>query len=138
MTKTFRAVLIDPTRCTIEVHHLSGTHEATTDLLQCRSLEHFRIADHEDSWDYGWVDDRGLARGDPIDAFLFHGNRDPVAGRCLLIGVSKKTGATVDAAFPLDTLRTVVTWLGKIKPEVVWDKVDNVERAIVTYSRVKA
>jgi len=138
MTKAFRAVLIDPTRCTIEVRHISGTHEATSELLGCRWLGHFRVADHEDSWDYGWVDDRGLAREEPIDAFKFMGNRDPVAGRCLLIGVSKKTGATVDAEFPLDVLHSVVEWLGKIKPEVTWDNHDNVERAIVTYSRVKA
>lgn len=138
MIKKFRAVLIDPERCTIEVHHLSGTHEETSELLGCCSLDHFRIADHEDSWDYAWVDDQGLQRGDPIAAFLVHGNRDPVAGRCLLIGVSKKTGATVDAEFPLDTLHQVITWLGKIRPEVTWDRVGNVERAIVTYSKVKA
>jgi hypothetical protein len=136
--RTFRAVLIDPERCTVEVHSISGTHEATAELLRCGSLDHFRIADHKDSWDYGWVDDRGLARGLPIAAFKFAGNRDPVAGRCLVIGVNKKTGETVDAEFPLDVLRDVVEWLGTIRPEVTWDKHDNIERAIITYSRVKA
>jgi hypothetical protein len=31
-----------------------------------------------------------------------------------------------------------VTWLGVILPEVTWDKHEGVERAIVTYARVKA
>lgn len=140
MTKTFRAVLIDPERCTIEVHKVSGTMAAadTHRLLDCDSLDHFRIADHDSTWDYAWVDDTGLSRGQPIDAFLFSTRVDPIAGRCLLIGVDKNTGETTDAKFPVETLRAVIEWLGKIVPEVTWDHTDTGSRAIVTYARVKA
>lgn len=136
--KTFRSVLIDPARCTVEVHNTTGSHEDTVRLLGCGALDHLRMADHGDSWDYGWVDDAGLKRGLPIDAFLFMRGPDPIAGRCLLVGVDKKTGAATDAKFPVEVLRGCIEWLGQIVPEVTWDEKENVTTAIVTYARVKA
>lgn len=137
MNHLFRAVVIDPEKQTIDVVVTTGTLDEIHRLLNAKTLDSFRIADYENSWDYGWVDDGGLSRGEPIPAFLFQGSRDPIGGRCLLIGVDKETRETCDAKFDLRILREVVEWLGVIKPEVVWDETPNGNRAIVTYSRVK-
>lgn len=139
--KLLRALLIDPERRAIEVFVIRDDTALLGELhrrIGADTLDSFVIADHETSFDQGWVDDDGLKRGEPIHAFLFEGNRHPFAGRCVLTGVEKDGGEACDARFPLEPLRGLVTWLGVIKPEVVWDKVGNVERAIVTYARVKA
>lgn len=139
MAAKLRALLIDPDQCRIDVHNVDAASIVSTSyqLLQCSSIDHFRIADHGTSWDYAWVDDEGLKRGEPIAAFRLSVRRDPVAGRCLLLGVDKNTGETVDAKFPIDVLRENIEWMGLIRPEVTWDRQGDVNRAIVTYSRVK-
>lgn len=139
MAKKLRALLIDPDQCRVDVHDIDPSTVATTsyELLRCTAMEHFRLADHGTSWDYGWVDEEGMVRGEPIAAFFFSKRSDPVAGRCLILGVDKNTGDTVDAKFPVDVLRDSIEWLGIIKPEVTWDHQGDVSRAIVTYSRVK-
>jgi hypothetical protein len=88
--------------------------------------------DHPD-----WADDLGLMAAKPIHAFLLSNSKDPVAGKCLLVG-SDDRGETADAQMPLAFLREHVTWLGLILPEVTWDYHETGQRAIVTYSRVKA
>lgn len=137
--RKLRALLIDPERCLVEVHDIEAGSVASRsyELLQCSGMDHFRLADHGTSWDYGWVDEHGLTHGEPIAAFLFSQRSEPVAGRCLIIGVDKNTGENTDARFPVNVLRESVEWLGLILPEVTWDHHDNVTRAIVTYSRVK-
>lgn len=139
--KFYRAILIDPKKCAIDVFVIRDDVSILPELHQrigAETLDNFRIADHETSFDSGWVDDGGLKRGEPIHAFLLLGNRAPIAGRCVLIGVDKESRDTCDAKFPLDVLRDAVTWLGLIKPEVTWDHQGPVQRAIVTYSRVRA
>jgi len=139
MTKQFRAIVIDPEKQIVDVVVTTGTHEDTRALVGASSLDNFRIADHPESFDYGWVDDTGLTRGQPIYAFKFNIRPDnPIAGRCLFIGADKETGATTDTKFPLDVLRDSIEWLGLIVPEVFWEETEQGSRAIVTYARVKA
>lgn len=137
--KLFRAILIDPKRQTVDVVVTTGTHVDTCGWVGANSLDNFRIADHPESFDYGWVDDTGLSRGQSVYAFKFNVRPDnPIAGRCLLIGADKEGGQTTDAKFPLDVLRESIVWLGRIIPEVFWEETEHGSRAIVTYSRVKA
>lgn len=135
--KSYRAILIDPAKCRIETIVSTGTHEAVREWVGADALDHFRIADHGSSWDYGWVDDGGLLRGQPVYAFKFNIRPDPIAGRCVLIGVEKESGDNVDVKFQIEFLRNNIEWLGLILPEVVWDETERGSRAIVTYSRVQ-
>ena len=107
-------------------------------LIDAETLESFSLALFEDTGqrDYGWVDDGGLTRGEPIPAFLLPRAKDPIGGRCLVVGADHR-GETCDCRIPIAILRQDVTWLGKILPEVTWDHTERGSRAIVTYSRVK-
>lgn len=134
--KLYRAIIINPERRIVEPINTLATHEATSELIGASGLDNFRVADHGDSWDYGFVNDTGLSDGKPIHAFLLSVRKDPIAGRCVLIGAAKQTGETCDAKFPLDILRANITWLGLIRPEVTWDHTETGSRAIVTYERV--
>ena len=135
--KIFRVVVIDPSAQTVEEAQWDGSLNDLHTLVGAPVLDNFRLADHEGSWDYGWCDDGGLSRGQPIHAFLFSIRKDPIAGRCLIIGVNKDTRDNCDAKFPLRVLRESIRWLGLIRPEVTWDKTETGSRAIVTYARVK-
>lgn len=142
MPKLFRAVLIDPTQQTIATVDIDGSLASIKRQVGTDLVDHFRLASfedgpEEDSFDDGWVDDTGLSRGEPIAAFLLGWRPDPVGGRCLLVGATLE-GETCDARFPLDELRSHVTWLGRIRPEVTWDRNGRVERAIVTYARLQS
>jgi hypothetical protein len=134
--KLYRAIVIDPVREVVDIVITDGSLKHIGEVIGAESFDSFRIADHAGSYDYAWVDDEGLARGEPIHAFLFSVRQDPIAGRCMLIGATKEGGITCDALFPLTSLRAVVTWLGRIKPEVTWVATETGGRAIVTYSRV--
>jgi hypothetical protein len=135
--KLFRAVLIDPELRSINAIETSATLEAIHELVGKPGLDSFAVADHETSFDHGWVDDMGLRSG-PVYAFLPGNRGDPIAGRCLILGVDKETRDTTDALIPVEFLRDHIEWLGQIVPEVFWDETDNEVRAIVTYARVKA
>ena len=132
-----RAILIDPeARTIVEVEtegRLADIHALVADK---HGLDSGRLAEHEDSWDYGWVDDKGLAAEECIHAFKW--SIRPTAGRCLVIGVDKETRDSCDARMPLDFAREHVTWLGLIKPEVTWVVEGNTVRAVVTYQRAGA
>jgi hypothetical protein len=140
--KLYRAILIDPEQQQISVEEIDGSLQSIHALVGTDALDSFRIAEFgNDSWDYGWVDDTGLQRGEPIHAFLFGISTDPIAGRCLLVGISKETRDICDASFDIGVLRGEVTWLGRIKPEVHWDKTtdahgNSVDRAIVMYEKL--
>lgn len=135
--KLFRAVLIDPELRIVTDIETTGTPTAMRELIHAGGLDHFRIADHDSSWDYGWVDEHGLSRGAPAHAFKFSVRKDPIAGRCILIGVDKNTGDTIDAKFNREILRAEIEWLGLIRPEVTWDHAEDGSTAIVTYARVQ-
>ena len=137
MSKTFRVILIDPALCRITVLDSSATLAAIHALIGAESLDHFTIAAFEGhGFDVGWVDDHGLDAGQPVYAFLLPIAKDPIGGRCVIVGADRH-GETCSARFPLDMLRRDVEWLGLILPEVTWDHTDEGSRAIVTYSRVK-
>jgi hypothetical protein len=87
-------------------------------------------------FDIGWVDDNGLNGGKPVHAFLLPIGKDPIAGRCVIVGADER-GETCSARIPLIVLRRDVEWLGLIMSEVMWDHTEHGSRAIVTYSRVK-
>lgn len=133
----YRAILIDPEHRDIKAIETNAKLSDIKALIGTEDISDFRIADHEESWDYGWVDDLGLTRNQPVHAFLFSIRKDPIAGKCLLLGVDKETRDTVDARFQLDVLRDSITWLGLIMPEVTWDHTEHGSRAIVTYSRMR-
>ena len=137
--KIYRAILIDPKARIVKPVEYDGALETTRELVAAECVDSFRLADHKETWDYGWCDNVGLALGKPIEAFLLSNRKDPIAGLCLIVGVQKETGDTCDAKFPLDILRREITWLGTILPEVTWDEPKNgPHRTIITYSRVKA
>ena len=135
--KRYRSIIIDPEKRIVEVVPTTASLEEIHTLVNAKTLDHFRIAEFDKTFDYGWVDDGGLSRGEPIYAFLFSIRKDPIAGRCLLLGVDKDERGTVDAGFNIDILKESIEWLGLIKPEVTWDHQENSDVAIVTYSRVK-
>jgi len=139
MTKYFRALLIDPERQTIRIVATTGRIEDVCSLIGASHLDSFRIAEHETSVDYGWVDELGLrTNGKPFHAFKRDiRSHDPIAGRCLVLGADKE-GETTNARMPVDYLRQHIVWLGLIIPEVFWEETDHGSRAIVTYARVKA
>jgi hypothetical protein len=137
MSKTYRVILIDP-----EARHVSELQdEATLDsihaLTGAETLSHFGLATFENGHkDFGWVDDGGLSRGEPIHAFLLPRAKDPIGGKCVIVGANHH-GEVADCGIPIEILRQDVTWLGKILPEVTWDHTAHGSRAIVTYSRIK-
>lgn len=132
--KTYRALLIDPEKRTIE--------ETVFDPVQgcyaqvgAEGLDFFRIADHGKTFDQGVVDDTGLARGKPIFAFKFRKDDGPIGGRCLIIGADMR-GKTADATMTLAFVRDEVEWLGLILPRVVWEHTERGASAKVTYEAV--
>jgi hypothetical protein len=134
--ETFRALIIDPEPCTIEEIQTPGTLHDFKRLVGRDELDSFRLAEHGDSFDYCWIYDKGLVDGAPIYAFKFNLRPDPVAGRCLIIGVDKESRDNCDAAMAVDFLQQfAVIWLGLIKPEVTWVAEEHGARAVVTYSR---
>jgi hypothetical protein len=138
MSKPHRAILIDPEARRITELETEITVAALHELIGAETLDNFRLAlfDEDGHVDMGWVDDGGLSRGLPIHAFLFPRAKDPVAGKCVIIGASRM-GDTTSCRIPIEILRQDVTWLGLILPEVTWDETDIASQAIVTYSRVK-
>lgn len=135
--KAYRAILIDPAARTVSEIESDCSLDAIHQLVGAEVLGNFGLAIHPDrSRDMGWVDDGGLSNGLPVYAFLLPTAKDPIAGRCLIIG-SDERGETSDSKFPIELLRQDVTWLGKILPEVHWDHTEVGSRAIVTYSRIK-
>jgi len=132
-----RAVLINPEMRTITEAQTRGRLDDIHALVQDKDgLDSFRLAEYETSWDYGWADDMGLANGAPIHAFKFDIRPDPIAGRCLIIGLDEQSRDECDALVSVDFLRKHITWLGLIKPEVTWVEEANGARAVVTYERV--
>jgi hypothetical protein len=137
MSKTFRVILIEPEACRISELQSSASLAAIHELVGAATLDSFGMAIYGDGGrDMGWVDDDGLIGGVPVHAFLLPNVKDPIAGRCLILGANQR-GETCSARLPLALLRQDVSWLGKIKPEVTWDHTELGSRAIVTYSRVK-
>jgi hypothetical protein len=136
--KTYRTVLIDPVQQSISVVDSDCSLKSIHKLVGAETLTHRKIAEFEPGGiDILWADDLGLMAAKPIHAFLLSNSKDPVAGKCLLIGADER-GETSDAQMPVRFLREHVTWLGLIQPEVTWDYNETGQRAIVTYSRVKA
>jgi hypothetical protein len=136
-TKTYRVILIDPAAHSISELESSASLAALHELVGAETLDSFGLAAFENGHrDMGWVDDGGLSRGEPIHAFLLPTSKDPIAGKCLIIGANRH-GETSSCRIPIEILRQDVSWLGRILPEVTWDRTELGDRAIVTYSRVK-
>ena len=129
-----RAVLIDPELRSIVVLQIDVTLDAIHEQIG-PNLDSFALAEFDYSFDHAWVDDMGLTNG-PVYAFLLSNRHDPIAGRCLIVGVDRETRDRANALIPIGFLRANIEWLGKIKPEVTWDQNGPVTRSIVTYSKV--
>jgi hypothetical protein len=138
MSKTYRVILIDPGAQVISELEWNGSLDALHGLIDnAETLGHFKLSMFDDGHiDVGWVDDTGLSRGTPINAFLLPIGKDPVAGKCVIVGADER-GETDSCRIPIELLRQDVSWLGPILPEVTWDHTERGSRAIVTYSRVK-
>lgn len=137
MSKPHRVILIDPEARRISELESSASLAALHELIGAETLDHFRLAAFEGGHiDVGWIDDGGLSRGKPIHAFLLPTAKDPIGGKCVIIGADRH-GETCSAKLPLALLRQDVSWLGVILPEVTWDHTAKGSRAIVTYSRMK-
>ncbi|MCA1452814.1 hypothetical protein I6F35_06215 [Bradyrhizobium sp. BRP22] len=135
---SLRAIVIDPEQRTVKAVETAATTADIRRLVGASGLSSFRIADHGTSFDYGWVNDVGLMDGKPIYGFKFDIAKDPIAGRCVFIGVDKETRENTDAATPIGFLLEHIIWLGLIVPEVFWEETEQGMRAIVTYERAKA
>lgn len=135
--KSYRMVLIDPIERNIRELESEVTLDAIHKLIGADTLDSFRLALFDNRrTDMGWIDDAGLSRGKPVHAFLLPTAKDPIAGKCLIIGADDR-GETCSCQIPIEVLRQDVSWLGLILPEVTWDETGAVSRAIVTYSRMK-
>jgi len=133
----YRTIVIDPAARTVDEVESEGHRDATARLVAADHLDYFRLAEHPRSWDYGYCDERGLARQRPIHAFLFSIRPDPIAGRCALHGVKKDTGSICDCTFPLDVIRWEITWLGLVLPRVEWIDTPNGSVAVVSYTALQ-
>jgi hypothetical protein len=135
--RLYRIILIDPEARMISELESSATLTVLHEEIGAETLSHFGLASFENGHiDVGWVDDAGLTREMPVHAFLLPTAKDPIAGKCVIIGADRY-GETCSCQMPLAILRQDVTWLGKIMPEMTWDHTEHGSRAIVTYSRVK-
>lgn len=140
MTQTYRMIVVDPEACSIVELQSDASLKSIHELVGADGLDHIGIAKYDQQgggFDFMWVDDLGLARGKPIFAFKLPIQKDPLVGRCLIIGADDR-GETCSCRFPIDVLRHDIEWLGPILPEVIWDKTEHGNRAIVTYSPVKS
>jgi hypothetical protein len=136
-SKTYRVILIDPVTEQITELQSDCSLDSVHALVEAEVLTHFGLAAFEDGHrDFGWMDDLGLSRGEPIHAFLLPTSKDPFAGKCLILGTDER-GEYADAGIPLQILLRDIKWLGLIRPEVFWEDTDTGSRAITTYSRVK-
>lgn len=136
--KKYRMILIDPEKREITELQLNDAFKGMMEVIGAEGIDTFRLADHGDQYDYGFVDDEGLARGEPIHAFQFiGGSPDPIGGKCLIYGCERYGGATCDAKFPMSTLTGVVRWLGRIKPKVTWVTNKHGKRADVTWEKAE-
>lgn len=118
MTKSYSAILIDPAKQTVE--RITVADPLVTNirgLIGCSSMDSFRIADHPESFDQGWVNDTGLSAGAPVHAFRFDNRRDPLAGNCVIIGCDR-AGEATDALMTTAFVSQHVEWLGLILPKV--------------------
>jgi hypothetical protein len=131
-----KAFLIDPFTREISEVELPTDNRALSDemhrLIGADTLDHQTISMEHDSV---WVDDAGLKRGERVYAFKLPIQRDPYAGRAVVIGADA-AGRTRAPVIPIEALRRDIEWLGCIVPEVTWETTERGERAIVTYSRV--
>jgi hypothetical protein len=132
---TINGYLIDPERQCVEVVDLDAEDPLarTRDLIGARGLDHSIISDMRDSI---WVDEHGLLNGKPIYAFKLPVQRDPYAGKAVIIGTDER-GAPQAPHIPLEIIREHADWLGLIVPDVVWIEEPTGTRAVVTYSRPK-
>jgi hypothetical protein len=133
---THRMILIDPKAWTIEDVACSTRHADMAALVGTEDVDTFTIADFGETTDHGMVDDFGLAREKPVYAFRFRLREDPIAGKCLIFGASKRDGVTCDAASPLDVLRREIIWLGRIVPSCRIVTEGDVIRTVVTWTSV--
>ncbi|UPK03073.1 hypothetical protein [Bradyrhizobium sp. 170] len=136
--KKHRVILIDPEARLISELESTATLAALHEMIGADTLDHFRLAAFENGGvDVGWIDDGGLSRGKPIHAFLLPTAKDPIGGKCVIIGADRY-GETCSCQMPVAILRQDTSWLGVILPEVTWDHTAQGSRAIVTYSRMRA
>jgi hypothetical protein len=99
--KTYRTVLIDPVQQRISVLESDCSLKSIHKLVGAETLTHRKIAEFETRWlRYLWADDLGLMAAKPIHAFLLSNSKDPVAGKCLLVGSDDRgeTSRCADAA----------------------------------------
>jgi hypothetical protein len=132
-----KAILIDPCKCEVsEIEINEGDGAVSVEMrriIGADTLDHQRISAERDSV---WVDDGGLDRGEPIYAFKLPIQRDPYAGRAIVIGADE-AGRTRAPVLPIEVLRRDIEWLGRIVPEVTWEETPHGAHAIVTYVRAK-
>lgn len=130
-----RAILIDPELRQIREIEVEDKLSAFKEALGLPEIGGFGLAQYDDGFDYGWVDDMGLARGLPVYAFKFmHAASQPIAGKCLIVGVDLE-GENRDVRAPLSFFLRETVWLDRIVPEVTIVSEGNTTRMIVTYKR---
>jgi len=132
---TINGYLIDPERQSVEVIELDAKNPLarTRELIGADGLDHSIISDMRDTI---WLDEHGLLNGKPIYAFKLPVQRDPYAGKAVIIGTGER-GEAQAPHIPIEIIRQHADWLGIIVPAVDWVEEGNVTRAIVTYSRPK-
>jgi hypothetical protein len=133
-----KAILIDPFAREVREIEIAATNDRALTiemhrLIGADTLDHQMISNDHDSV---WLDDAGLKRGEAVYAFKLPIQRDPYAGTAVIIGADQ-IGRTRAPLIPVEVLRRDIEWLGRIVPEVIWEKTERGSRAIVTYARSK-
>jgi len=129
------AYLIDPDLRRVEIVEVEAKDplKRARALIGADGLDHGLISDMRDSI---WVDENGLLNGKPVCAFKLPVQRDPYAGKAIIIGTGKR-GEAQSPYIPLEIIRRDIEWLGLIVPAVDWVEEPTGVRAVVTYSREK-
>ena len=132
-----KAYLIDPRVCVIREIHFTDDKTMLADMRRVVGADTLDQAVISEMRDSIWVDGDGLRAGKPICAFKLPIQKDPFAGKAIVIGADA-IGCTRAPAIPIEVLRRDLEWLGEIVPEVTFEETPNGARAIVTYSRAKS
>ena len=100
------AILIDPYAETITPVEYSGNYQ---DIYKLCDYELFTVVSVEPNGDGIYVDDEGLLKlTDETKFFTYAGYPQPLAGKGLILGLNPRTGNSIGAKTPLETVKAKV------------------------------
>ena len=95
MTKTMRAILIDPYAMTIKEEETTGELAALYAAIQCELVERIAVNERDDLW----IDEEGMLReGVPVFHIKGDSRATIIAGRALILGHEEAESAPAQIA----------------------------------------